>query len=138
MTRRLAREQAFALIFEFAFQDEPVEQIVENAREGRNLEGDAYALRLACETKAQLQEIDGWLQKYSTKWKLGRLPKVTLAILRLSVCELMSFGDIPVSVTINEAVELAKRFGTEEDASYVNGVLGALVKELAPCKDEEA
>ena len=60
---------------------------------------------------------------------MNRLSKVTLAVLRLAIGELMFFDDIPVAATINEAVELAKKYSTQEDANYVNGVLGAYVKD---------
>lgn len=62
---------------------------------------------------------------------------VTLTVLRLSFCELLYFPDIPVRVSINEAVELAKKYATEEDASYINGVLGTFVRKTPLQKNEE-
>ncbi|MEG1869995.1 MAG: transcription antitermination factor NusB, partial [Oscillospiraceae bacterium] len=70
--------------------------------------------------------IDTVLQEYSNKWKLGRLPRIVLSILRAAYCEIKYLDDIPDSVAINEAVELAKIFAGEEDASFVNGVLGGI------------
>ena len=77
------------------------------------------------------------IEKYSTKWKLDRIVKVSLAILRMSISEMLYLEDIPVSVSINEAVELAKKYATEDDASFVNGVLGAVAKDLEQMKEEK-
>ena len=62
------------------------------------------------------------------KWKVNRLPKVSLTVLRLAIGEMLYFRDIPVAATINEAVELAKKYSMQEDAAYINGVLGAFAK----------
>jgi N utilization substance protein B len=77
-------------------------------------------------------EIDALIEKYSKRWKISRISKVDLAILRVAICEILAFTDIPVSVSINEAVELAKRYGSEDSGSYVNGVLGRIAAEAAP------
>lgn len=129
MKRSLAREQAFMLVFERAFKDESLDEIIEGATDGRSVEVDAFSYQLADQVLGHLPQIDDIIGKYSTKWKIGRLPKVTLSVLRLSLGELDYMEDIPISVTINEAVELAKRYATEDDASYVNGVLGAYVRD---------
>lgn len=135
MKRRQSREQAFMLVFERSFRDESIEEIIEQATDGRNIVVDDFAKNLAKETCDRLISIDDIIQKYSTKWKLNRLPRVTLAILRLSVCEIDNVDEVPISVSINEAVELAKKFSTEDDASYINGVLGAYVRERYPDKE---
>ena len=85
----------------------------------------------------RLDAIDQVIQKYSIKWNINRLPKVTLAILRLAICEIDGMEDIPVSVTINEAVELAKKFASEDDASFINGLLGAYVHSKEQGEGEE-
>ena len=138
MKRRDAREAAFLLIFEKSFRDEPVDEIIQTAVDGRGLEMDAYSRRLVLTTAQKEPELDEIIEKYLTKWKIGRLSRVTLAVLRIAVCELAFFPDIPVRVTINEAIELAKKYATEDDASYINGVLGSYVREVVPVKNEEA
>lgn len=138
MKRRDAREAAFFLIFEKSFHDEPMQQLIDIAVESRALELDDYARRLVLLVEEHQQELDGEIEKYLSNWKIGRLSRVTLTILRLSFCELAHFADIPVRVIINEAVEIAKTYATEADASYINGVLGAYVKAVPPQKDEEA
>lgn len=75
-----------------------------------------------------LAEIDAEIDRYSEKWKVNRLPKVSLTVLRLAIGEMLYFRDIPVAATINEAVELAKKYSMQEDAAYINGVLGAFAK----------
>jgi N utilization substance protein B len=136
MKRREAREAAFLLIFEKAFHTEPVGELIETAVVCRALQLDEYSNRLLGLWEQNMTAIDARIEPFLTKWKLSRLPKVTLAVLRLAVCELDFFPDIPVRVTINEAVELAKNYGTEEDASYVNGVLGSYVKAARPVKQD--
>lgn len=138
MKRRDAREAAFLLIFEKSFREETVEEIIETAEVCRALELDAYSRRLVQTVAEKIPSLDSDIEKYLTKWKIGRLSRVTLAVLRIAVCELAYFSDIPVRVTINEAIELAKKYATEDDAAYINGVLGSYVRENVPVKDEEA
>ncbi|MCI9475496.1 MAG: transcription antitermination factor NusB [Emergencia sp.] len=82
---------------------------------------------LLCNKK---DEVDDLLRKYSTKWKIERIPKTDLAVLRLAVCE-MRYGKVPAAVSINEAVDLAKKYGTDDSGKYVNGILGRIAEELA-------
>ncbi|MDD2955225.1 MAG: transcription antitermination factor NusB [Oscillospiraceae bacterium] len=128
MTRREAREQAFVLLFEYSFQQTPIDEVIANAVEGRDIEVDPFARALAAKATEQVVLLDAQIEKYSKKWKKNRISRVALAILRLSVCELMFEDGIPASVSINEAVELAKKFGGEEDSAFVNGVLGAVYR----------
>ena len=129
MKRSEARDLAFHLIFERAFREDGLDEIVADAEEARMIEEDEFALSLARQVNDHLSEIDVAIDRYSDRWKVNRLSKVTLAVLRLAIGELMFFDDIPVAATINEAVELAKKYSTQEDANYVNGVLGAYVKD---------
>ena len=135
MKRHDAREQAFLILFERSFKDESLNEIIENAQECRTVETDDYAARLLQLSFDNLNELDKKIDVYSNKWKLDRIPKVTLSLLRLSLCEIENFPDIPVSVTINEAVELAKKYSTEDDASFINGLLGTYVKQNPPQKE---
>ena len=78
--------------------------------------------------KEHLEEIDRMRNETSEGWKTSRMGKVDLAILRLAVYEMFFDEDVPVSVAINEAVELGKRFGTDDSSSFINGILGKLAK----------
>jgi N utilization substance protein B len=126
MSRRQAREQAFALLFEKCFNDRPVEELVADAAEARDLQPDAFALQLATGAEAQLAAIDEHIEKNADKWSKDRLSRVALSVLRLAVYEMLYCDETTVSVAINEAVELAKKYGGEEDASFINGVLGGI------------
>ena len=119
---------AFHLIFERAFREEAIEEIIADAEEARAIEEDEFALALTNCVNDHLAEIDAEIDRYSDKWKVNRLPKVSLTVLRLAIGEMLYFREIPVAATINEAVELAKKYSMQEDAAYINGVLGAFAK----------
>lgn len=130
MTRKEERELAFTLIFEKIFNDDlTVEEIIKNAVEARLIEENVFACSLAQLTYDNRDEIDIIISENSVGWKIERLPKVTLAIMRLAFCELLYVPSVPTGVTINEAVELAKKFASQEDASFINGILGKYVRE---------
>ena len=80
-------------------------------------------------TYENCEEIDKIINENSVGWKVERLPKVSLALMRLAICEILYVPSIPSGVSINEAVELAKKFATQEDASFINGILGKYVRE---------
>lgn len=129
MVRRLAREQAFILLFEKCFhEDLSFDEIIENAQMADDFEHDEFCDRLANGVYANLVEIDKLITENLTAWKINRIPKVTLCLLRLAVYEMKFEMEIPVSVSINESVELAKKFATTDDASYINGVLGSIAR----------
>ena len=127
LSRSAARELAFELIFEKNFREEPVSQIMETAVEARQVENDAFARETACGVFEHIDEIDSVIAKNLQGWTINRVSKVALSVMRLSVYEIL-FSDVPDSVSINEAVEIAKKFGGEEDSSYVNGVLGTIAR----------
>ena len=131
MTRKEERELAFTLIFEKIFNDEcSVDEVIANAVEARLVEENTYAFSVAHLTYENLEKIDEIIAKNYIGWSTNRLPKVSLAIFRLALCEILYVPSVPNGVAINEAVELAKKFATKEDASFINGVLGKIVKEL--------
>lgn len=78
--------------------------------------------------------VDGLINKYAKNWTVDRLAKVDLSIIRVSITELLYFGDVPKKVSINEAIELAKRYCDEKSPSFINGILGSVVSE---CKEQE-
>lgn len=131
MSRRKSREQAFALLFEKSFNDQPVEELAAAATEARDTEAEPFALSLAEGAEMHLVEIDAKIDTYSRKWSRERISRVALAVLRLAIYEMLFEDSVPVSVAINEAVELAKRYGGEEDSSFVNGILGSVSREQA-------
>lgn len=128
MKRSVAREQAFILIFEKGFRDESMEEIIENAIVARELEDNEFMTFLAKGTLEHLEDIDIMIEKHCIGWKKERISRVALAIMRLCCFELMYCPNIPVAVAIDQAVELAKKYATEDDASYINGVLGSVTR----------
>lgn len=122
--RRKSRDNAFCLLFEWSFHGDETDTMLQNAVEGRELEIDDFARALCTRAIENHESIDALIESYSETWKLSRLSKVTLAVLRLAFCELTLFDDIPLGATVNEAVELCKKYAGEEEASYVNGILG--------------
>ncbi len=135
--RHESRELAFILLFEKSVSDNSMADIIEAAVEARCVEMDDYCEKLTMLAEQHLPEIDETITKHIRGWNLRRLSKVTLAILRLAVCEIefLNSDDVPVSVSINEAVELAKIYGNEKDASYVNGVLSSVAKSVNEAKN---
>ncbi len=129
MTRRESREQAFALLFEKMFNDLPVEELAVAATEARDVPVSTFAMTLASGVEAHLAELDEKIAAYSVKWSKERISRVAMSVMRLAVYEMLHEDSIPVSVSINEAVELAKKYGGEEDASFINGILGSISRE---------
>ena len=133
MTRTEAREQAFLILFDQIFnEDSTIEEIIQSASETELIKINTFAQNLLSLWEANKEQIDTVISENLTKWKINRLPKVSLAILRLAVAEIMYVDDVPDGVSVNEAVELAKKYGeTHEnraDYSFINGVLGSVVK----------
>jgi len=129
--RRASREKAFALLFELSFQpEESIAALIEYACEGDDSPPvDSFALCLAETAAEHLQELDDAIAKRLKGWKLNRISRVSHALLRLAVCEMLYFGEIPVGASINEAVELAKLYGDADAPKFINGVLGAIARE---------
>ncbi len=136
-SRRQARETAFCLIFEWSFHKEDLQSMLNNAMDGRGVEPDPFARELVEKTIAEVEKWDALIEQYSETWKISRLSRVTLAVLRLGFCEITRMEDIPLGATINEAVELCKKFATEEEAAYVNGILGRYGRELEPTEEKQ-
>lgn len=130
MTRHESRQEAFCLLFERCFSDAPLEELIANAQEGRELNLSAYALQLAKTADEHQAELDAIIEPKLKKWKLNRISKVSLAVLRLGVSELLFEQELAHNIVINEALEITKHYSGEEDASFVNGVLGAISREL--------
>ena len=129
MTRREAREQAFIVLFEKIFDnDATISEIVATAKEAELIKINSFAENTLNAVEEHFNEIDDIIEANSQDWTLARLPKVSLAILRLAVAEIKYIDDVPNGVAVNEAVELAKKYGTNEDASFINGILGTIAK----------
>ena len=129
MTRKQAREEAFILIFEKAFNDISTTEILEIAAEARDLIPDEYIEKVFVGVFDNIEAIDDLISKNAVGWKIERISKTALSILRLAIYEIKFYDEIPESVSINEAVELSKKYATSADASFVNGILSTIVKD---------
>lgn len=126
MKRNEMREQAFFLTFENLFEvndnlDELIQLYSDNVEEVCG-----YAIEVSNGIKDKLEELNEAISAYSKSWKISRLPKVTLAILYVALYEMKYVDSVPENVAINEAVELAKKYASTDDASFINGILGAV------------
>ena len=135
MGRREMREHIFKLLFlrEFNPSEEMPDQIrmyFESLEELAPI-NEAYMQNKYEKILEHLDEIDGTLNLASSGWKVSRMSKVDVNILRLAVYEMKYDEDVPVKVAINEAVELAKKFGGDDSSSFVNGILGKIAKEMS-------
>ncbi len=131
MTRSEAREQAFIVLFEKIFDEESaISEIIKNAQEAELIKINGFAQSILTAIEENSSKVDEVIENNLKGWSIQRLPKVSLAVLRLAIGEMLFVDDVPAGVSVNEAVELTKKYGTNDDASYVNGVLGSVAKSL--------
>jgi N utilization substance protein B len=132
MSRRKAREMALQALFQLDFnavEKDVALQSVFAEREAQSEKTQSYAELLVKGTIANIEAIDDTINNISNEWKLDRMAGVDRNIVRLAIFELhYSEENLPPNVIINEAVELAKAFGTEDSGRFVNGLLGSLIK----------
>lgn len=131
ISRYKMREQAFILCFESLFSDADIDELADNAGDARDEFLSDYAINCVKGIREHQDQIDDKIaSNLKSGWKLNRISKVSLAIMRVAIYEMMYLEDIPVSVSINEAVELSKKYAAEDDTAFINGVLGAVAKTL--------
>lgn len=132
MQRKKARENAFILIFESVCKkDETAEEIFTKATEIRDLEYDDYVKEVFFGAYQQASVIAEAVEKNLKGWALQRISPVSMAVIRLAAYEMMFCNDIPSKVSINEAIELSKKYDDEKSYTFVNGVLNALAAEYS-------
>lgn len=145
MTRTTAREIAMHLIFEMEYHAELPEELLtavfsdhyyprlaEEAdlyQEKPNAKQMQYIENCVTGVYAKKPELDAIIETYAVGWKIPRISKVSLAVLRLAIFEILYVEDAPTGAVINEAVEIARRYEEEDKISFVNGILGAFVRD---------
>ena len=150
MVRNTAREIAVHLSYELSFTDKTAEELLGQRltaaafaelaeeedlyREAPNAKQTAYIRRLVQGVDEHGAELDGYIEKYAKGWKFSRIPLVASAIMRVAMYEVLYMPDVPNAAAINEAVELAKRYGQDNSGSFVNAVLA---KFLSPGQGEK-
>ncbi|MBR7146642.1 MAG: transcription antitermination factor NusB [Oscillospiraceae bacterium] len=144
MVRNTAREIAVHLAYELSFTDRSVEELLEERLSGESFEAlaaedELYAEAPNAKQKEYIQavvsgisvhapELDEFIAKYAKGWSFERIPLVASAVMRVAMYEILYRSDIPNSVSINEAVEIAKKYETEETVKFINGILGSFVR----------
>ena len=144
MSRKTARELALHLVFEMDFTGGTSASILERRLGAEGFQAlsqedklyqtmpderdQAYIRRLLAGIDQHLPELDTYIERYSVGWKFGRISRIVACIMRLAMYEILYMPDVPASVAINEAVELAKRYDTPDAASFINGILGTFVR----------
>jgi N utilization substance protein B len=131
--RRKARETALQFLYQLDVRDrdDPTAQAVEFwSRHPVDPEARAFAEELVVGTKQNQDKIDGLIAQAAEHWDLERMSAVDRNILRAAVYELLWHPEVPPKVAINEAIEIAKKFGTQESSRFINGVLDRIAREL--------
>ncbi len=147
MTRNTAREIAARLSYTLSFADMPVDELLDRHLSEENFaslaeEDEAYAslpndkqrayiCRLVKGVDQHAFELDRYIEKYAKGWRFSRMPLMATAIMRVAMYEILYMDDIPNGVAINEAVELAKKYESDEVVRFINGILGTFVREEA-------
>ena len=123
-----ARERALILLYEADTKGVSPR----DAAAGQVVEPDALTTELVEGVEDHRAEIDAAIARHAKGWTLARMPLIDLTVMRIAAFELLGRPDVPVAVVLDEAVELAKRFSTDDSGRFVNGVLAALVGDLRP------
>lgn len=132
MNRRKARENTFIALFESSFGGEMPEIIQYSREEAGEYQVDEFGEGLLVQYAAHTDEVENAIETRLKGWKVNRLPRVSLAVLRLAVTEMLYSDEEMDSVAINEAVEISKKFGDEGDYQFINGILGSISREKSP------
>lgn len=132
MTRKEERELLFLLLFENDFNNYDLNEIMENKKEldVKEFKITDFVEKMFLGVKDNEVTIDDLISKHSLKWGKNRISKVSINILRLAIYEILFRDDIPKNVSINEAVELAKKYGVASESSFINGILGSVAKDV--------
>ena len=123
-TRRDARERALSLCYELDVRGFSLDDLLA----GLPAPPDPYAVELARGVEDHREEVDALIRKYADRWSLERMPVIDRNLLRMATFELAHRPDVPVAVAISEAVELAKRYSTDDSGRFVNGMLGRIAE----------
>ena len=133
ITRRDVRERAMQVLYAYEISREPIEMLVESIA-GEDIDREpetfSFAQRLVYTVLNHRHEADPMIKKHARNWDFERIAAIDKVLLRMGICEFLYFGDVPVKVTINEYVEIGKKFSTENSGKFINGLLDAVLAEL--------
>ncbi len=139
MGRRASREAAMKLLYQLEFQKDDKKEQIELALEDESFtqKDKQYIEDIIEGVYSNVDLIDSIIENKATGWKIGRLSKIDLSILRIGIYEILKRNDIPYSVSVNEAVELAKKYSNEDAGAFVNGLLAKVSKDDQKNEQEE-
>lgn len=136
--RRKARECALQLLYQLEIgsvnSERALNEYWQQFEEAVDANVKDFSTNLVSGAWEKKEEIDAVIASYSTNWKINRIASVDKNILRMAIYELLYCDDIPAKVTLNEAVEIAKKFGTAESSAFVNGILDNVARDKAKSK----
>ena len=139
MNRRQEREEAFLMLFEAEFAPEKsAEEIYNGARDAREVEESAYVRAVLDGVRKNREELDALIDAHSHGWKKSRLSGVARAAILLAAYEMLYMQDVPVRVSLNEAIELMKKYDEDKARVFVNGVLNAISRDEAVLSRRES
>lgn len=136
MGRSLARESAMKILFQMELNNDFSSEALDIFFENNNFDDDEkdYILQTVDNLNENIEVIDAYIEKFAQGWKINRIPKVDLSILRIAINEILYRRDIPVQVSINEAINISKKYSTNESSKFINGLLGSFVRDIGELK----
>ncbi|WP_352420029.1 transcription antitermination factor NusB [Proteiniborus sp.] len=131
MGRKLARESAMKLLYQMDINNDFTSESIDIFLANHKLTDDEkeYLIHTINQVNDKLDIVDKKIEKYALGWKINRIPKVDLSILRIAIYEILFREDIPVEVSINEAIDISKKYSTSESSKFINGLLGSIVRD---------
>ena len=128
--RTKGREAALQALYWVESSGDPYEKAVQGVSEMAHLHGPSkvFAVRLGAEVLDRREGLDEMISEVAEHWDIKRLARVDRTVLRMALAEMLCFEDVPIKVSIDEAIELGRRFGGEESPGFINGILDAIVK----------
>lgn len=137
MARHHARELALKILFEHDLAQATLPNVLERTLKGASETDGAYARKLVEGTAHHQKVLDEWISEAAHDWRIHRMPTIDRNILRLASYEMAHEADVPISVIIDEALELAQAYSTDEAKRFVNGVLAAVATKVRPEGDPD-
>ncbi|MEO0184392.1 MAG: transcription antitermination factor NusB [candidate division WOR-3 bacterium] len=139
MSRRLARELALKILYCYDSGRKEIPLIMDEILDKKKYDSSVktFTKKLAMSTLNNLESIDEQIKGVIKNWEYDRISTIDRLILRIGVCELLFFEDIPCEVTINEAIEIAKKYGNDESNKFVNGILDAIARKTKKLRKHE-
>lgn len=130
MGRKVARESTMQLLYQMDLKNDFSKDVIDIFFENNEFEPDEieYINKVTKGVSENIESIDSFVEKYSEGWAIKRIAKIDLAILRIAIFEILYIEGMPPQVSINEAVDIAKKYGTDQSSNYINGLLGTFLK----------